>query len=55
MSSNAPDDPTSCDLEVSVPMDFHICFDEEFDLDGVIDGDYEDFIWLEMETKLIMV
>ena len=41
------DDPTDCDLTVEVPDDFHICFDEEFSLDGIIIGDYDDFIWFE--------
>lgn len=41
------DDPTDCDLSVDVPDDFHVCFDEEFSLGGIIIGDYDDYIWYE--------
>ena len=42
-----PDDPTDCSIEVQVPEDFHVCFDEEFKLNGLIIGDYDDYTWFE--------
>ncbi len=41
------DDPTDCTIEVEIPDNFHVCFDETFNLGGVINGDYEEFEWLE--------
>lgn len=41
------DDPIDCELEIIVPEDFHICFDEEFKLNSLIIGDYDDYIWIQ--------
>lgn len=41
------DDPIDCELEIIVPEDFHICFDEEFNLNSMIIGDYDDYIWIQ--------
>jgi len=41
------DDPTDCDVLVLVPDDIHVCFDEEFNLEGEILGDFDDYVWIE--------
>ena len=47
LRANTPEDPTECDVLVLVPDDIHVCFDEEFDLNGQIIGDYDDYVWIE--------
>ncbi|NNE13788.1 MAG: hypothetical protein HKN51_02345 [Saprospiraceae bacterium] len=41
------DDPSDCSITVEVPEDLTVCFDEEFNLGGVIIGDYDTYVWLE--------
>lgn len=41
------DDPTACDLTVTVNPDAHICDPEDFELEGEIDGDFDSFVWCE--------
>ncbi len=41
------DDPTDCDLEIIVPENQHICGRERIQLQGEINGDYDEFVWCE--------
>ncbi len=43
----AIDDPSDCSITVQAPEDLTVCFDEEFSLNGLIFGDYDEFVWLE--------
>lgn len=38
-------DPNTCDLTVTVPQDIAICTSTEISLDGVISGDFDEFVW----------
>ncbi len=41
------DDPTDCDIQITVPSDITICSDGEVFLGGEINGLYDDYVWCE--------
>ena len=49
-SKTKMDDPSTCDVTVQVNMNAHICEPGDFDLQGIILGDYDEFTWCENGT-----